>query len=492
MNFLTARRATVEPSNLKMERQLSKPKKNSWTGYADEVYNKDRKIADYIKMVETDSQIKAALDLIQNSLSTQRYMVKPASEKKEDKEIAGFVEEVLEGMSIPFRRVRKDMLTAIQYGYSVSEIVYRYDEEKKKIVWDYLRSIDIETLQDCFIIDKYGDVKTVVQKTGSGLDATGTGYDDIKIPAEYCLIYSFDSEFNNPYGRSILRQCYDHWFMKRKVQKYYNIYLQKLQNPFLHGKTANRSDADVLDKALDQVESGRTHVVTNTDDAIDVIETKNNGEGFLQAIQHHNMMIFRRMGIPSLIFGQDQASGSYAQSQSHQEVFHEFLEGVLEEQAGLMQEKIKELVDLNYSPENYPKFYFEPLMKDQVIQLLMALAQFANTGSIDTNMPWFQNLIYDAVVRNSDVVITPEDKNWEHVVDYPIKLVPKPEDMNKGRYTYTYVGKGDEQAQPAKPQQNSTLQQPQEPRKSIAAEDSEREKKIHAIREYLKEEGLLK
>lgn len=497
--MMTARRAILEPSKLEMEKQRSQPKKSSWAGYGDEVYNKDRKLEDYIKMVETDSQIKAALDLIQNSLSTQRYMIRPASESKEDKEIAGFIEETIEGMSIPFRKVRKDMLTALSYGYSVHEVVYKYDgDDKGKIIWDYLRAVDIETLRDCFEIDKYGDVKKVVQRPNRGPVMPTKTKDEVKIPAEYCIIFSFDSEFGNPYGRSILRQCYDHWFMKRKIQKYYNIYMEKMAVPFLHGKAASNSNAITMDKMLTEIREGRTHVVTTTDESIDPVETKKGGEVFIEAIQYHNMMIFRRMGIPTLIFGQDKASGSYAQSQSHQEVFHEFLEGIQEEMSGLLQEKIEELVDLNFNVETYPTFYFEPLLKDQVIQLLMALAQFAASGSIDTNMPWFQNLIYDAVVKNSDVVITPEDKHWTHVSDYPIKLLPKPGDENKGKYTYTYVGKGDEQKQeqeqkPAKVPQQSTLQNPAPQRASIAATDSEEEnkKRIAAIKEYLHDIGLI-
>jgi len=498
--MMTARRAILEPSILQMDTQRSRPKKDVWTGYGDEIYNKDRKIEDYIKMVETDSQIKAALDLIKNSLSTQRYMIRPASASKEDIDIAGFVEDVIEGMAIPFRRIRNDMLTALPYGYSVFEIVYKYDDKSKKIVWDYLRPIDIETLTDCFHIDKLGDVDYVTQRPASpaGVTVPSPSKDDIKIPAEYCLIYSYDSEFGSPYGRSILRQCYDHWFMKRKVQKYYNIYLEKLQNPFLHGKANSPTNAKLMNAMLEDIREGRTHVVTNLDEDINVVETRNQG-GFHDAIQYHNMMIFRRMGIPSLIFGQDSASGSYAQSQSHQEVFHEFLEGIQEEMAGLLQEKIQELVDLNFKVDNYPQFAFEPLLKDQVIQLLMALAQFAASGSIDTNMPWFQNLVYDAVIKNSDVVITPEDKHWTHVEDFPVKIIPKPQEQQQHAYTYSYVGKGQQQQaqqqqqQPGKPQNIPSLQNPQAPRKSIAmASDSEDEARVKAIRKYLTEIGLIK
>jgi hypothetical protein len=373
-------------------------------------------------------------------------------------------------MRTPFRRVRKNVLTALPYGYSVGEVIFTYDENFPgggRIVWDYIKPLDVESLTDCFDIDDKGHVTRVVQNRDTE--------DEVRIPIEKCFHFAFDMDFDDPYGRSILRQSYDHWFMKRKILKWYTIYLQKLQSPFLHGKTMVPTDATTLNEVLSEVREGRTHVVTSTNDEISVVESSQRGSGFLEAIRWHDMMIHRRMGIPTLIFGQDEASGSYAQSQSHVEVYHQFLEGVQEEEATVYEEHLMNLIDLNFSVEDYPHFYFEPVTDDKIIQLLQTLQPYVAGWNVDADTKWFQSLVSEAVTRNSNVIVGHDE---------PVTKEQPPEAAKT--YTYSYQGKNDK-PKPLEP----SLTNPME-RKSIAeAKNSADNDKLHHIKYFLRERGLI-
>lgn len=469
-------------------KQISRPK-DSWVNKMfGDTYNPDRQIPDYKRMVDYDAQIKAGLDLITYTLLSKKVVITPAADDPEEpiemeeainlltgpeepsipeepslnEEIADFLEDMLGNMKTTMRRVRKDIYTAIPYGFSVSEIIYRYDEQSNQIVWDDVKSIDIDTLDHCFVYDEFGDLKEIKQDYGG---VTG----DNTIPPEKCLIYSFDEEFGNKYGRSILKQVYDHWFMKRKTLKWFNIFLEKLQSPLLYGKVVNPTDQEKLLDTLDDVKEGKANVVVNKDDELGILETALKGEGFQSAIAYHDTMIFRRFMIGSLILGQTDASGSYAQSQTHREVFTVVLDGIHEDVAAIFQRKLKELVDMNYDVDKYPTFSFEPVTEKDIIGLLTALQPLFVNGKIDTRQGWFEDLIKEAVERFASVNV--EFKDLPGQATPPAPVVP---------------------AAPAPNTEPTTAKTPIAEPTLVEARSHSDSHVVAGVKEYLREQGVLR
>jgi len=393
-----------------------------------------------------------------------------------NEEVADFVEDMLGDMKTTMRRIRKDIYTAIPYGFSISEIIYRYDDAKNQIVWDDVKSIDIETLDSCFVYNEYGDVESIRQYYG-GIE----GY--VEIPPEKCLIYSFDEEFGNKYGRSILKQVYDHWFMKRKILKWYNIFLQKLQSPTLYGKIANPADESKMMDSLDQIKEGRTNMVTNIADELGLLETGQKGEGFQSAIAYHDTMIFRRFMIGSLILGQTEASGSYAQSKTHADVLATVLDGIHEDIASLFESKIKELVDMNYNVDKYPNFSFETVTDEDVIGLLNALQPYFQYGNISGDEQWFQDLVKEAVEQFTDVNVDFKEKAPGPPT--PVNIVPPipPGGINPVGQAAPSTAQPETAKTPiANPQDVQTV-------KARAHDDSHL---IAGVKQYMKERGILR
>jgi hypothetical protein len=349
---------------------------------------------DYDEMLK-DPQIKSGYELIRMFLLSRKLHITPATDEETDIEIAEYVENMFMSMKYPMRKIRNDMYSAIIYGYSVSEIIWESDEAGETIDLRRLRPIPISTLQDCFRYDDYGDLESIIQ--------TVDGEDEIIIPAEKCLVYTYDEKFGDRRGTSILDSVYENWFNKQKILNWWNVFLQKHEGPTLVGKLENPVfKEDMLDQ-LEEVQEGRTNMTIGMNDSIEILETSHRGEGFKDAIDYHDVMIFRKMNIGTMLLGQQDGSGAYAQSKTQNDVLDTFLDGIHEDIAAELNVLVKELVDMNWTVEEYPTVEFESFEDVDILALMNALEPYVRNMAIDTNSMWFKQLLADVISRFSNV-----------------------------------------------------------------------------------------
>lgn len=362
----------------------------------------DLDYTDYDEMLK-DPQIKAAERLIIYSLLSRKFNVTPASEDPEDVEIADFVRENLTNLRTPFRQVRKDLYSAIPYGFSVSEVNYKYKEDQGRITIDTIRPIHISTIfHDCFDYDEYGDVIQVNQDIGTEV---------IPIPAEKCIIFAFDETFGNKYGKSILQSCYDNHFMKHQILIWAAVFLEKHEGPTIVGyeSEVTASNADEMQSNIDSIHEGTAGFVGKAGEKYEILESQHRGEAFMQFINYHDTMIFRAFMIGSLLLGQSEAKGgSYAQSQTHADTLNIFLDGVHMDLTSSIQEMIRTLVDLNFITDRYPKFEFELFTKKDLLGLLSALQPLADKFMIDPSSEWFHQLLKRIMEEYADIEVSDE------------------------------------------------------------------------------------
>lgn len=348
---------------------------------------------DYDKMLR-DPQIKSGYELIRMFLLSRKVVVNPASDSDEDKEVAQALEAMLDDMKYPMRKVRNDMYSALIYGYSVSEIVWGMEEGDEFVSIDRIRPIPIDTLEDCFIYDDEGNVETIRQTIDD---------EEIEIPAEKCLIYTYDEQFGDREGTSILDGVYDNWYMKQKILSWYNVFLQKHEGPTLAGFIENPAFKDLMRDQLDEIREGRANITLGMNDRLEVIESTHRGEGFKEAINYHDTMIYRKMNIGTMILGQENGAGAYAQSQTQFDTLSIFLDGIHEDIAAELQSKVKELVDMNWTVDDYPVISFETFEEKDLLGLINAIKPLIDAGAIDPQESWFRHLLADIVGRYSDV-----------------------------------------------------------------------------------------
>jgi len=385
----------------------------------------DLNYEDYDKML-MDPQIKSGYELIRMFLLSRKIVVTPAGDMPEDIEIAEALEKMLKDMKYPMRKVRNDMYSALIYGYSVSEIVWGMDEDDELIGIERIRPIPIDTLEDCFRYDDMGDVETIVQTIDD---------EEIEIPADKCLIYTYDEQFGNRYGTSILDGVYDNWYTKQKILNYWNIFLQKHEGPTLAGFVENPMYKDLFRDQLDEIREGRANITAGVNDRIEVIESTHRGEGFKDAIDYHDVMIFRKMNIGTMILGQQDGAGAYAQSQTQLDTLNIFLDGIHDDIAAELQAKIVELVDMNWNVDDYPVISFETFEDKDLLGLINALKPLIDAMAIDPQDGWFRHLIADVVSRYSDIdtseLLDEEEEPQEIIGQDEQQVFPTPEEQEE-------------------------------------------------------------
>ncbi len=398
-------------------------------------YNKEQlKYTDYERML-TDPQIKSGFELIRMFLLSRSIQFVPGSDDESDIEIAHELEDMFDNMSYPMRKVRNDMYSALIYGYSVSEVIWKASEDGNRVDIDRIRPIPISTLQDCFRYDDIGDLEEIIQTVDS---------EEIPIEPSKCLVYTYDECFGNRSGKSILDACYDNWFQKQKILKWWNVFLQKHEGPTLVGKVENPQFKEVFREQLDDIQDGRTNMTIGMNDTVEVLESTHRGEGFKDAIGYHDTMIYRKMNIGTMILGQEDGAGAYAQSKTQMDSLNIFLDGIHADISAELQIKIKELVDMNYTVEKYPKIQFETFEEENLLALLGGLKPLIDSSAINPQDQWFRQLIAETVGKYSDADLT--------------ELLEEPEEMEQ-----TFPGEVQptpaEQEEPAPMEQQKILEE---------------------------------
>lgn len=378
--------------------QISRPQETWIKTMFGGQYNQDKlNYRDYREIMK-DPQIKIARRLINNYLLSKKHHITPASASDEDKEISDFIDNTLKGLKTNLKETRKHLLSAIDYGYAVSEIIWDLNDESQIIISDIV-SLQIETLENCFQTDKLGNIETVNQTVQGENDQN-------KIPVNKCIHYTFEGEAGNPYGESIYRSMNDIVYFKKKVLLWLAIFLQKHGSPALAGKVGPNGDADALLKQMEGIREGRTSLTHDNEDLVYILESSKNGDSFFRTFEMLEVLILRTFLIGSLVLGQSNSSGSYAQSQTHIESLKYFLDGIHEDLAILFQSIIKQLVDYNYTVEKYPQFTFDKFNDSDLIGLIKALQPYAQDMLLDSNnMEGLNQLIKRIFEEYGDIIV---------------------------------------------------------------------------------------
>lgn len=374
------------------------------------------------KTISQDYQVKIALQIVTNFLLSKNYIITSNSDDEEDVMIADFIQDMLDNLETPLRGVRKNVYTAIKYGYSVHERVYRINSDGK-IVLSALYPLHMKTLQsNPFRFDDEGNLTHIHQQSTNGTA-------DIEIGK--ILLYSFDAEFDELQGNSLLNELDDITRPKKKVLEWLITFLHKNENPVMYGKTRDGKSAAAIRRGFDEISGGKTNITVNLEDEIGILESNHRGEGFFNAINLYDNIIMRRMFIGNLLMGDGGQTGSYSQSNSQMEMTLNIFNGIHEDIAACFQEMINEIVEWNFGlSAKAPNFKFESFIGRDYLGLLQALQPYCQNMLIDTSSPWFEELISTAVQEQSGIkvdkeTVTNEDEDAD--VDYAMNT-PMPGD----------------------------------------------------------------
>ena len=359
-------------------------------------YVTNRSYREYRKMLQ-DPQVKVGYQVLNNFLLSRKLRVTSASDNPRDTEARDFIEEVLSDTLTPMRNIRKDMYTAIAYGFSAHEVVFKVREDGRIGIEDFY-PIHRKTLDhdEAFEFDSRGNLVGVRQMISWTVQPI--------IPIDKIFLFSYDQEFNDPWGNSILEEIYDTVFIKRQVLKWLAVYLQKHESPTLVGKVGDSQYKDEMREQMEEVSEGRTNLTVGADDTIEVLESGHRGEGFFNAIRYHDDVIFRRFFIGTLLFGQavvvrmpesDHLCCEVSWTNSLDMAHHS---------------RLRLITCAGVSPDVRPPIIeFEPFEDKDITRLLEILKPYVDNMTIDPEVEWFRELIAQVVEELSGVKVDKEN-----------------------------------------------------------------------------------
>jgi len=274
-----------------------------------------------------DDQIKAVLRIKKSLITGNGYKI-----VCENEEIKEYVEENLrtlneDSIEETFEETVYDMLSAFDYGFSLTEAIYKI--EHGKYLLDKLRVRPPHSFT--FEIDKYGTVTEITQQ----------GDDLLKFEPSKFVHYAHQMEFGNPYGLSDLQSAYLPWKIKKFFVKMWAKYGERFGTPTVHGKFEDNANKEDIKAFLDIMRSMQNNTVLATPKSAEIefiFAGKEASDLYDNAIDKFNLWIARSVLVPDLLglSGSKTEGGSYALGDKQFKLFF----GTVRKESQLLSKKI--------------------------------------------------------------------------------------------------------------------------------------------------------
>ena len=334
----------------------------------------------YDKM-RLDDQVHAALQFKKSAVLAAGWEVSPGEDDMPEDEVALFVRNTLRAVEGGFNDALFEVLSALDYGYSVSELVWA--ERDGDIVLAALKTRRPHTF--LFDTDVHGNLLAVLQR-----QLRGTA----RMPPDKFLLFTYGKEFSNYYGRSDLEVCYRSWWSKDNTYKWLTMLLERLGIPPIFGlydanKYTQQQVSD-LKSVIKNLQAATMGIIPRPGDAASLDFwtpqlADNATRVFIPALDMYNKDISRALLMPNLIgFTPDSSSGSWARAKVHLDVFMLAVERLRTDLMEEVQESIVvPLVDLNFGPQGvYPRFRFLPVGDEAQLDLIKTWAQLVGLQAL--------------------------------------------------------------------------------------------------------------
>ena len=218
----------VVPKGFPMVAELGSTGLRRTGGYIDEEFLpqlRGRKAVQiYREMADNEPIVGALLFAIDRLLRQLEWRVEPATSGASAQKDAEFLEQCMEDMSHTWDDLISEILTSVHYGWAFHEIVYKRrvgpwerDPKRKsqytdgKIGWRKIPIRAQETLLR-WVFDEEGGLQAMVQMAPPYYKLT-------VLPVEKCLLFRPNSVKGNPEGRSLLRNAYRPWYLKKRLEE---------------------------------------------------------------------------------------------------------------------------------------------------------------------------------------------------------------------------------------------------------------------------------
>jgi SPP1 gp7 family putative phage head morphogenesis protein len=327
----------------------------------DDLYQKTNDYSIYEDMTK-DDQVTVCMEIKKDLVLGSGWDI--VCEDQGDQLIREDLEKALiEDPKVPFDDQLKDVLTAYEFGFSLSEKIFQFRPDGslslKQIKTRHPSTWLIHT-------DKHGNVEKYEQLGQR---------ENIDCDPNSLIHFVNNRRFQNPYGLSDLRAAYNAWFTKRQITRYFGIFLEKAASPIPIAKyplNTPQSEVTNIYNAIKKFQT-KTAMAIPKEFEIQFLEAKNTGEAFERGINIFNMFIGRSMLIPDLLGfqGSETSGGSYALGKDQIRILFKHIERRRASLERVVNKEILEpIVFYNHGfVDHFPKFKLRPISDEHLVEL---------------------------------------------------------------------------------------------------------------------------
>jgi len=296
-----------------------------------------------------DPHIFACLKQRKALLLANEWKIEPADSSERAVKIAEFVQEVID-KELSLYQDLKELLSALEYGYAVSEVVWRLEAGN----W----------IPEQLIGHNFKHFGFTPDGTLIWLDSE-KGYVHLKYPYKF-IVHRHEATAENPYGKSVLTRCYWPWRFKVAGFEFWIMVLEKFGVPSLAALfEAEVTDekikgiADYITQELLKVNSGGAGAFAGVKD-IKSIDAQGKAEDFKLLIELCNAEMSKTI-LGETLTVEVGERGAYAHGKVHMEVLSALVKEDAEALANTINRTlIKWIAELNFGKDApVPKFKFD-------------------------------------------------------------------------------------------------------------------------------------
>jgi len=292
-----------------------------------------------------DAHIYAKLEQLKDKLYGMQWDVRAHDFDDESAGVAAFVKDCLNGLGV--KQLLQDMMMAVEYGFSVVEIVW----QEKDGVWIPKQALGRRPDRFAF--------------TTEGVLSLADGLATIPLEEEYKFIVHRNSPKNeNPYGTPVLSKCYWPWMFKKAGFRYWLTVAEKYGVPTVLALFDSIDDADSRARAkeladnLYNIQSDAAVALANVD-SVQVLETKGTSADFSELVNICNTEISKAV-TGEILTSDTSTNGSYSLAQQHLETLETKSGKIAKSLAETMTKSIvKWIVELNFGDAPLPTFVLD-------------------------------------------------------------------------------------------------------------------------------------
>jgi hypothetical protein len=313
------------------------------------------------QMRKSDGTVGGTLRQIKTPVLGARWFVEAASDSKRDQQIADFVWKCLtEYMTISWTQVLSEALLMLDFGYYMFEKVYdvRVIKGQPRIVWQKLAPRHPMDVKEWHLDANGGPASVTMYGTNNLLN-------DVTIPIDKLLVFSFQREGGNIQGVSALRTAYKHWYYKEQLYKIDAIQKERhgIGIPVVHLPTGfTPKDVNMANELGENLRTNeRAHVVLPPNWVLEFAKLEGQPVDALKSIDHHDARI--RETILAKFLSNDVVTQDIDQNMFMKAT--RFIADLVRDSFNMY--AIPQLVDYNFTrlPNGYPMLKYKNIGEDE-------------------------------------------------------------------------------------------------------------------------------